>query len=280
MKAIAQERCTSIKGSPIIFIDLLNYPQRQQFDLSSLQLMLVGASTVPKDLLIKIKEQLKFKHIIVGYGLTETSAGAILTSPFDAEKSEKWAFESIGRPLPFSEVKIIDNDGKTVECGTVGEICIRGYNIMKGYYDDPVKTKESIDENGWFKTGDVGMMDADGYTYFKTRAKELIIRGGVNIYPAEVESYIRTIPNVQDAYVFGVPDERSGEEVCAWIKLANADQKTTQETILEHCKGNIAYFKIPKYIKFVNSFPINATGKVQKFKMTQQMSEELKSIKK
>jgi fatty-acyl-CoA synthase len=159
------------------------------------------------------------------------------------------------------ECKIIDQNGHLVPHDTDGEICLRGYNIFQGYWDEPAKTAETIDKNGWLKTGDIGSMDHNGCVFFKSRQKEIIIRGGVNIYPAEIESFMRTHPDILDCYAFGLPDERVGEEVAIWIKLKpNTQNKVTNESILEFCKGKIAFFKTPKYIKFVDAFPINPNG--------------------
>lgn len=274
IKAIASEKCTSIKAAPIIFIDILNHPERKNYDLSSLEYMLIGASTVPKDLLIKLKQELKFKYIISGLGMTETAAAGLITRPRDLEISEKYAYESIGQPLPFCECKIIDHEGNMVPHNTDGELCIRGYNIMKEYWDEPIKTAETIDASGWLKTGDICSMDENGYVFFKSRAKEVIIRGGINIYPAEIESFFRTHESILDAYCFGVSDERVGEEVCIWIKL-KPNAKVSKDDLTKFCDGKIAFFKIPKHIKFVENFPISANGKVQKFKMSQQMKQEL-----
>lgn len=173
------------------------------------------------------------------------------------------------------EIKIADQvTGETLPFNTNGEICLRGFGIMQGYYDEPEKTSETINKNGWLKTGDIGCMDEHKYTFYKSRIKELIIRGGTNIYPAEIEIFLRTHENVLDCYVVGLPDERLGEEICAWIKL-KPNTNVSIEDIKDFCKSQIAFYKIPKYIKFVDSFPISATGKCQKFKIQEQMCLEL-----
>lgn len=187
---------------------------------------------------------------------------------------EKEAYETIGQPFPFVEIKIIDSENNLMPVNQDGEICIRGYNVMKEYWDEPEKTSETIDKNGWLHTGDIGSMDEQGCVKFKSRAKEIIIRGGVNIYPAEIEIFMRGHPEVIDCCCVGINDERFGEEVCVWIKLKE-NSKINEKDILDFCKDKIAYFKIPKYIKFVQAFPINATGKVQKFKIVEQMKQEL-----
>jgi fatty-acyl-CoA synthase len=274
IKAISAEKCTSLKGAPTIFMDIINHPELEKYDLSSLDTMLIGASTVPKDLILKIKEKLKLKNVIIGYAMTESGCAGGLTNTKDIEVSEKAAYESIGRN--FIELKIRDPEtGQIVPRNTDGEICLRGYSIMPGYYDDEEKTKETIDRNGWLLTGDIGQMDEQGYIYFKSRAKEIVIRGGVNIYPAEIEAFLRTNPRILDCYVVGVPDERFGEELCVWIKMRPGEKEMTKEEVKQFCQGNIAYFKVPKYVKIVDAFPISATAKVQKFKMIDQMKKEL-----
>lgn len=275
LKAIHSEKCTSIKAAPVIFMDLLNHPERKNYDLSSLRTMLIGASTVPKDLLIKLREEIpSFTSILSGIGMTETSAAGLINRPNDLNISEEYAYGSLGQPFPYMEVKIIDENNQLVPQNTDGELCFRGYGVMKGYWDEPEKTAETIDKDGWLKTGDVASMDENGYFFFKSRAKEVIIRGGINIYPAEIESFMRTHPDVLDCYCFSVSDKRVDEEVCVWIKLT-PDAKTTKQDILDYCQGKIAFFKIPKHIKFVESFPISANGKPQKFKMAEQMKKDL-----
>lgn len=273
LKSIDTFKCNSLMGAPTILIDLLNHPERSKHNLSSLKNILMGASTVPKDLILSLKSTLNPNNIIVGYGMTETSMGESFTRYSDSE-SYKHAYESIGRPLPFTENKIINPDnGQILPLGTDGELCIRGYNIISGYWDDEEKTRQSIDKNGWLKTGDVCSMDNDGYLYFKSRSKDIIIRGGVNIYPAEVESFLRTNPKVVDVAVVGVPDERFGEEVCAWVKLKQGETLTYEE-MKSFCAGNIAVFKIPKYMKIVDNFPINPNGKVMKIKIAEMAKNE------
>jgi fatty-acyl-CoA synthase len=188
--------------------------------------------------------------------------------------SDDDAYSTSGPPFPFMEIKIVDSNRRLLPINTDGEICMRGYGVMKGYWDEPQKTAETIDQNGWLHSGDIGSMNAEGLVTFKSRAKELIIRGGVNIYPAEVEAFFRTHPDVIDVYCIGVPDERVGEEICVWVKL-KPDAKLTKEQLIEFCTGKIAYFKVPKFVKFVDGFPINPNGKVQKFKIVEQMKKEL-----
>lgn len=205
--------------------------------------------------------------------MTETSFCHSLTNYSDQKRSFKKAFESIGRPLPFTETKIVDpKTRQVVPLHTNGELLIRGPHIFREYWDEKEKTADTF-ENGWLKTGDICSMDEEGYLYFKSREKEVIIRGGANLYPAEIETFFRTNPNILDAQVFGVPDERMGEEICAWIKL-KPDVKMSEEDLKSFCKNKISQFKIPKYIKFVDKFPINANNKILKNVMKEQAINE------
>jgi len=275
LKAIHTERCTSIKGAPVIYMDLLNHPDFSKFDLSSLKTMLIGASTVPKDLLLQLRKKIpSFTSILSGIGMTETSAAGLINRPNDINISEKYAYESLGQPFPYTEVKIIDENNQIVPHNTDGELCFRGYGVMKGYWDEPEKTAETIDADNWLKTGDIASMDENGYVFFKSRAKEVIIRGGINIYPAEIEVFMRTHDEVMDCYCFGLTDKRVGEEVCVWIKVVPGSS-LTKNCIVKYCEGKIAHFKVPKHIKFVETFPISANGKPQKFKMAESMAKEL-----
>lgn len=274
MKAISEYKCQSLMGPPTIMIDLLNHNERKDYDLSSLKKIIMGASTVPYDLVLKLKDDLQANYVIIGYGMTETSMGEAFTTCNDDSKSVKHAYKSIGRPFPNTEIKIIDSNEKLVDLGVDGELCIRGPNIIPGYYNDPEKTAKTIDKNGWLKTGDICHVDEEGYLYFQSRSKDIIIRGGANIYPAEVESFLRTHPSVVDANVIGVPDERVGEEVLAWFKL-KPGTNITIEDVKEFCKGKIAHFKVPRYIKVVENFPTNPNGKVLKNKILEMAKKDL-----
>ena len=223
-----------------------------------------------------MKSELGLKKIVVGYGMTETSLLASQTIHSDSLISHKKAFESIGRPIGFTEAKIINpENGKIVKLDEAGELCLRGFNIFKEYLDEPKKNKEAFDDKGWFKTGDICSMDEDGYLYFKSRSKDIIIRGGTNIYPAEIEAFIRTNPKVIDLCVFGVPDERLGEEIGAWIRLKPNTTLTLSE-LKSFCDGKIANFKIPKYMKIVDALPINPNGKVMRNKIMEIAKDEFK----
>jgi fatty-acyl-CoA synthase len=277
LKAIEKYKCYSYMASPTLFVDLVNHPERKKYDITSLKNTIVGASTVPTDLLIKMKTDLNLKKIIVGYGMTETSLLASQTVHTDSSISHQKAFESIGRPIPFVEAKIINQEtGKTIPLNNDGELCLRGFNILKEYYDEPLKSKEAFDKHGWFKTGDICSMDEDGFLYFKSRSKDIIIRGGTNIYPAEVEAFIRTNPKIIDACVFGIPDERLGEEVAVWIRIKPNTNFTLDELKL-FCEGQIAKFKIPKYMKIVDAFPFNPNGKVMRNIIIEKAKDEFKA---
>lgn len=277
LKSIHAERITALKGAPIIFLDMLNHPDRSKYDLSSVEYVLIGGSTVPRSLIERMRNELGIKNILIGYGLTETSAAGLMTTPEDNMHDENgYALDTVGRPICWLEAKIVDKERRLAPVDQVGEICVRGNNVFMGYWDEPEKTAEVLDKNGWFHTGDMGAMNSDGYVYFKSREKEIIIRGGTNIYPAEVEAFVRTNPLVLDCYCFSVPDERVGEEVAIWIKLRDGNSTMmTKENLLEFCDGKISKFKVPRHVKFVDEFPINANGKVQKFKMTEQTVKEL-----
>ncbi len=222
-------------------------------------------------LMKRVMEEMHCSEILIGYGETEASPITHLTS---REDSMQRRVESVGKNLPHQEVKVVaPGTGEILPVGHVGEICFRGYHIMKGYYGDLEATRKAIDDNGWLHSGDLGSMDADGYVQITGRLKEMIIRGGENIYPREIEDFIFTHPKVAEVAVFGVPDEYYGEEVMAWIQL-HAGETVTDNEIRDFCKGKIAHFKIPKYIRFVDEFPMTVTGKLQKFRMREIAIEE------
>jgi len=274
LKAIEQEQCTAIHGVPTMFIAALEHEKFSKFNLSTLRTGIMAGAPCPPALMKRVIEQMHCGEILIGYGETEASPLTHLTTRDDSFERR---IETVGRNLPHQEVKVVDTEsGQTVPIGSVGEVCFRGYHIMLGYYGQPEKTFATIDEAGWLFSGDLGVMDSDGYLQITGRLKEMIIRGGENIYPREIEDYIFTHPKVAEVAVFGLPDEFYGEEVVAWIEL-HAGESCSEEEIREFCKGNIAHFKIPKYIRFVESFPMTVTGKLQKFKMCEQMQQELEA---
>ena len=274
LRAIAEEKCTAVHGVPTMFIAELEDPRFKEFDLSSLRTGIMAGAPCPPELLKRVIHDMHCKEILIGYGQTEVSPLSHLTH---VEDSFEHRINTVGINLPHQEVKIIDTvSGHTVSINTVGEICFRGYHLMRGYYGDEAATAKTIDAAGWCHSGDLGTMDAEGYVSITGRLKDMIIRGGENIYPAEIEAFLFTHPKVAQVAVFGVPDKFYGEEIMAWIQL-HAGQQATEEEIRAFCKDQIAHFKIPKYIRFVDEFPMTVTGKLQKFRMREIASEQLKT---
>jgi len=264
LQAIANERASAVHGVPTMFIALLEQPRFGEFDLSSLRTGIMAGAPCPPALMQRVMHELHCPEILIGYGETEASPLTHLTTRDDTVQRRT---ETVGRNLPHQEVKVVDTgSGRTVAHGRVGEICFRGYHIMQGYYGDPGATAQAVDGRGWLHSGDLGSMDADGYVRITGRLKEMIIRGGENIYPREIEDFIFTHPKVAAVAVFGVPSEFYGEQVMAWIRLHPGEQ-ATEEEIRTFCKDRIAHFKIPEYIWFVDEFPMTVTGKLQKFRM-------------
>ncbi len=272
LRAIESERCTAIHGVPTMFIAELEDPKFNEFDLSSLRTGIMAGALCPPELMKRVMEQMHCSEILIGYGETEASPITHLTTRDDSIERRT---DTVGTNLPHQEVKIVDVEtGKTVAIGETGEICFRGYHIMQGYYGDAEATTKAIDQKGWLHSGDLGSMDAAGYVRITGRIKEMIIRGGENIYPREIEDYIFTHPKVAQVAVFGVPDEYYGEQVMAWIQL-HAGEHTSEDEIRSYCKEKIAHYKIPKYICFVDEFPMTVTGKLQKFRMREIAIEKL-----
>jgi fatty-acyl-CoA synthase len=273
LQAITGERCTAVHGVPTMFIAELEHPQFKDFDLSSLRTGIMAGAPCPSTLLKRVMQDMHCSEILIGYGETEASPLTHLTLPNDNMERR---IETVGTNLPHQEVKVVGvKGGETLPTGQTGEICFRGYHIMKGYYGDREATRKTVDPQGWLHSGDLGTMDMDGYVRITGRLKEMIIRGGENIYPREIEDFIFTHPKVAEVAVFGVPDEYYGEEIMAWIQL-HAGETATQEEIREFCKGHIAHFKIPKYIRFVEEFPMTVTGKLQKFRMREMAIEQMR----
>ena len=210
-------------------------------------------------------------EIVIGYGMTETSPASFVSATDDPLERR---VSTVGRAMPHVEAKVVDADGSVVPRGTAGELLTRGYLVMLGYWDDEEKTREAIDAAGWMHTGDLATIDADGYCNIVGRIKDMVIRGGENVYPREIEEFLYRHPKIQDVQVIGVPDPRYGEELCAWVRLRDGESATVEE-IRGFCQGQIAHYKVPRYVKFVDGFPMTVTGKIQKFLMRQQMIEEL-----
>ena len=272
LAAVESERCTAIHGVPTMFIAELELPQFKDFNLSTLRTGIMAGAPCPPALMTRVMQDMHCTEILIGYGETEASPLTHLTSKDDGMERR---VETVGTNLPHQEVKIVAVETRhTVPLGTVGEICFRGYHIMRGYYGDPGTTARAIDDSGWLASGDLGTMDADGYVKITGRLKEMIIRGGENIYPREIEDFIFAHPKVAEIAVFGIPDEFYGEEIMAWIQL-HEDVTATEAEIRAFCKDRIAHFKIPKYIWFVDEFPMTVTGKLQKFRMREIAIEKL-----
>ena len=271
LEAVQEERCTGLHGVPTMFIAELEHPRFKEFDLSSLRTGIMAGSPCPIEVMRKVVDEMYCTEMIIAYGMTETSP--VITSSETDDPIEKQV-STVGRIFPHVEVKIIDNDGRIVAPGETGELLARGYNVMQGYWDDPEKTEESIDEAGWMHTGELATMDQEGFCNIVGRVKDMVIRGGENIYPREIEEYLYRHPRISDVQVFGVPDVKFVEELCAWIILKPGDQ-CSEEEIREFCRGQIAHYKIPRYIRFVEEYPMTITGKVQKFAMRDKMIEEL-----
>lgn len=272
LRTVHKERCTALYGVPTMFIAELEHPDFHQFDLSSLRTGIMAGSPCPIEVMKRVVELMHCREITIAYGLTEASP--VITQTRADDPIER-RVATVGRPLPHTEVQIVDPaTGKIVPPGTPGELCTRGYLVMKGYYNDPDATRRAIDDHGWLHTGDLATMDEHGYCNITGRVKDMIIRGGENIYPREIEEFLYTHPKISQAQVIGVPDRKYGEEVMAWIQLKEGEQATADE-IREFCRGKIASYKIPKYIKFVDAFPMTVTGKIQKFKMREMAIAEL-----
>ena len=272
LKAVEQEHCTALHGVPTMFIAELEHPQFDEFDLTSLRTGIMAGAPCPIEVMKKVCDRMHATEITIGYGETEASPIATQT-PADASLEDRTG--TVGLPSPHVELKVVDTEvGAIVPCGVQGEICYRGYNIMRGYHNNPEGTREAIDVSGWLHSGDLATMDERGYVKITGRAKEMIIRGGENIYPREIEEFLFGHPKVKNIQIIGVPDEKYGEEIQAWIELREGES-ATEEEIREYCKGKIAHYKIPRYVKFVTEYPMTVTGKIQKYKMREQAVEEL-----
>ncbi|MDH4322397.1 MAG: AMP-binding protein [Desulfobulbaceae bacterium] len=272
LAAIAEERCTAVHGVPTMFIAELEEPRFREFDLRSLRTGIMAGAPCPPALMTRVMEEMHCREILIGYGETEASPLTHLTAPEDSLQRRT---ETVGHNLPHQEVKVVSlANGETVPLGEVGEICFRGYHVMRGYYGDPEATAKAIDPEGWLHSGDLGTMDGEGYVAITGRLKNMIIRGGENIYPREIEDFLFTHPKVASVAVIGVPDDYYGEAVMAWVKL-HEGMTASEAELREFCAGRIARFKSPKYIWFVDEFPMTVTGKIQKFKMREEAMARL-----
>jgi len=271
LKAVSDEKCTALHGVPTMFLAELDLPDFNAYDLSSLRTGIMAGASCPIDVMKRVFSHMNMTEVTIAYGMTETSPVSFQSSREDPLEKR---VSTVGRIQPHIEVKVIDDQGAVTKVGVKGELCTRGYSVMQGYWGEEEKTAEAIDEEGWMHTGDLAIIDQDGYGNIVGRLKDMVIRGGENVYPREVEEYFYGHPKVQDAQVFGLPDEKYGEELCIWICL-KAGQEATAEEMRDFCKGQIAHYKIPRYVRFVDEFPMTVTGKIQKFIMRDQMMRDL-----
>jgi fatty-acyl-CoA synthase len=273
LAAVARYRCTALHGVPTMFIAQLEHPNFANYDMSSLRTGIMAGAPCPIETMRQVIDRMHMREVTIGYGMTETSPLSFQSRTDDAIDRR---VATVGRIHPHVEVKIVDASGKTVPIGTSGELCTRGYCVMRGYWDDPERTAEAIDAGGWMHSGDIATVDEQGYCSIVGRLKDMLIRGGENIYPREIEEFLMRHPKVQSVQAFGVPDHRYGEEVCAFIVL-KPGQSATDEEIRGFCQGQISHHKVPRYIRFVSDFPLTATGKPQKFVMREQMINEIRA---
>jgi len=272
LETVQQEKCTGLHGVPTMFIAELDHPRFKEFDLSTLRTGIMAGSPCPIEVMKRVQADMHMEEVTIAYGMTETSPVSCQSStdtPLDKRVS------TVGLVQPHLEIKIIDPDsGQIVPRGTTGELCTKGYSVMQGYWGDEPRTREAIDAEGFMHTGDLATMDDEGYVNIVGRIKDLVIRGGENVYPREIEEFLYRHPQIQDVQVVGVPDQRFGEELCAWI-ITKPGQTLDEAGVREFCKGKIAHYKVPRYMKFVDAFPMTITGKIQKFRIRELMQEEL-----
>jgi fatty-acyl-CoA synthase len=271
LQTVAEERCTALYGVPTMFIAEMGHPDFASFDLSSLRTGIMAGSPCPIEVMRRAIEQMHLRDITIAYGMTETSPVSFQTG-LDAPIERRVA--TVGKVHPHLECKIIDSEGRVVPAGTPGELCTRGYSVMLGYWDDEERTRQVIDRAGWMHTGDLATIDGEGYCAIVGRIKDMVIRGGENVYPRELEEFLYRHPKIVDVQVFGVADARFGEELCAWIKLRQG-ATMTEEEVRAFCRDQIAYYKIPRFVRFVDEFPMTVTGKMQKYLMRAAMEREL-----
>ena len=271
LQTVADERCTGLHGVPTMFIAELEHPEFDRFDLSSLRTGIMAGSPCPIEVMRRAVERMHLQEITICYGMTETSPVSFQSSTADPLERR---VSTVGRVHPHLEVKIIDAEGRIVPRGVAGELCTRGYSVMLGYWGDEARSRGVIDAARWMHTGDLATIDAEGFCNIVGRIKDVVIRGGENVYPREVEEFLYRHPAIQDVQAFGVPDPKYGEELCAWVKLRGGESLTEAE-VQAFCRGQIAHQKVPRYVRFVDEFPMTVTGKMQKFLMREAMEREL-----
>ena len=271
LQAVSEERCTTLYGVPTMFIAVLDHPDFAKFDISSLRTGIMAGSPCPTEVMKRVIDQMHMGEVTIAYGMTETSP---VSTQSGVDDSIELRVSTVGRVQPHVEIKIVDAEGNIVPRGVTGEFCTRGYSVMRGYWGDVAKTAEAVDGDGWMHTGDLATMDENGYCNIVGRIKDMVIRGGENVYPREIEEFLYRHPKIRDVQVVGLPDRKYGEELCAWIIPREGEQLTEQD-VRDFCKGQIAHYKVPRYIKFVDAFQMTVTGKIQKFLIRDQMKEEL-----
>jgi fatty-acyl-CoA synthase len=271
LAAVEAEKCTALHGVPTMFIAELDDPSFSNYDLSSLRKGIMAGAPCPVEVMKRVINEMHMDEVLIGYGQTELSPVNHMTLPNDSMAKRT---ETVGKAVPWVEIKIVNEDNQVVVPGEKGEICTRGYSVMRGYWNDEERTRETIDPGGWLHSGDIGVMDTEGYVQVVGRIKDMLIRGGENVYPREVEEFLYTHPAIAEVQVFGVPDQKMGEEVCAWVQL-HPGESLTEDALREFCRGQITRFKIPRYVRFVEEYPMTVTGKIQKFIMREQMQAEL-----
>jgi fatty-acyl-CoA synthase len=274
LEAVSGERCSALYGVPTMFVGILNHPTFSRYDLGSLRTGIMAGAPCPVEIMRRAMTAMNMREVTIAYGMTETSPVSCQTSASDDVEHR---VSTVGKVHPHIEIKIIDQNGRVVPRGTPGELCTRGYSVMLGYWGEPERTREVIDDARWMHTGDLAVMRDDGYCNIVGRLKDMVIRGGENIYPREVEEFLYQHSSIEEVQVFGVPDPRYGEELCAWIKV-RAGATLTAEEVISFCREQIAHYKIPRHIRFVENFPMTVTGKIQKFIMRQQMKADLEIV--
>jgi fatty-acyl-CoA synthase len=271
LEAVQAEGCTGLHGVPTMFIAMLDHPEFERFDLSTLRTGIMAGSPCPVEVMRRVVERMHMREVTIAYGMTETSPVSFQSAHDDSLERR---VSTVGRIQPHIEVKIVDDAGRIVPPGVPGELLTRGYSVMRGYWDDPAETAAAIDEARFMHTGDLATIDAEGYCNIVGRLKDMIIRGGENIYPREIEEFLYSHPAVADVQAFGVPDHKFGEEICVWIRQREG-MRLEENEVIAFCRASIAHYKAPRYVRFVDSFPMTVSGKAQKFLMRKTMVEEL-----
>ncbi len=271
LSALAEEKCTAVYAVPTMFIAMLDHPRFGEFDVSTLRTGIMAGSPCPIEVMKRVIERMNLRQVTIAYGMTETSPVSFQSATDDPLERR---VSTVGRIQPHCEVKIVDAEGRIVPRGVSGELCTRGYSVMIGYWGEEQKTIDAIDASGWMHTGDLATIDDEGYCNIVGRIKDMVIRGGENIYPREIEEFLYSHPKIVDVQVVGVPDPKYGEELCAWI-IPREEAALTEDEVRAFCQGQIAHYKIPRHIRFVDAFPMTVTGKIQKFLIREQMKQDL-----